>query len=377
LEDLQRGALVEGDSHASSFQLPPWLDMSRCLRVNRFWEEHAVPLALSWHCALVIGFSLPSLLGAIVFTGKSDTPEKSLIRYIGTAAHLAEWHMGNIWDPASTAFRSLQQVRNIHATVRQDMDQKLPPQQQKHISQYDMAVVQVGFMGPFALFAGKFGVHASQQQLDDYGYFWRCVGYQLGISDEFNVCSLGNPATESIIKEIIDKVLLPDIHNPPPQYSQIADAYIDGINLCCLGVPVMSVASTLAFTYWGLGAPRPRMGFPDQCRYMMLRMMVLMIGLMPPYRRFLGRSFTSTLTRLGSGRIEAHPKCAPLAVAMVGPPLLLAVVMLLALTFLAFVLLDLWESRQAHHRHHHHHYMQGQAQQVIKNISDVVIALAV
>jgi len=305
--------------------------MGRCLRVHRFWEEHAAQLGLSWHCALVIGFSLPSLLGAIVFTGDSDTPQKCIKRYASTGKHLAMWHTGNIFDPADPAFTSLQTVRHMHSGVRDSMNQKLPPQQHKWISQYDMACVQLGFLGPISLFGDKIGCRASAQAMEDYSYFWRCVGYQLGIGDEFNPCSLGGAYTKTIIRQMIDQVLLPDIANPPAQYSHIADAYIGGVNLAFLGIPVMSVASTMAFTYWGLEVKGPSLSFADKCRYLLLRLIAVMMWAMPPYRRSLGRSLVATLRWYdGRDEREAAATCTSLALCMLVPPLLLLVAVLVA-----------------------------------------------
>jgi hypothetical protein len=337
LEDLHRGVVVDGDSNISPLQLPPWLDMGRCLRVHRFFEEHSMSLGIFWHCALVIGFSLPSLLEALVYTHATDTPATSLKRYMRTAQHLAAWHTGNIFDPASAAFASIQTVRQTHKGVRGSMQEKMPSQQHCWLSAYDMACVQLGFVGPIILFGRKVGVKNAEQVLDDYVYFWRCVGYQLGMADEFNPCSLGNPTTRNIAQELIDQVLMPDIAHPPADYTRIAAAYIDGLNLMFLGIPVMSVASTLAFTYWGLGhrVPWSGLSLADKCRYLFLRLVALMLVLLPPYRRSLGRALRATLQSCETCvEREATATCSPLAVSMLAPLLLLLVAVLAVVVIL-------------------------------------------
>ena len=50
------------------------LDKQRYLRTRAFFHRHAVTLAVSWHCSLTMGFALPSLLDALVYTGDSNTP---------------------------------------------------------------------------------------------------------------------------------------------------------------------------------------------------------------------------------------------------------------------------------------------------------------
>lgn len=49
-------------------------------------------------CSLVIGMSVTDLLDPLAFTEKSDTPKKSLIRYLKTMMYVVQWHCGNIWD---------------------------------------------------------------------------------------------------------------------------------------------------------------------------------------------------------------------------------------------------------------------------------------
>eukprot|EP00930_Biecheleria_cincta_P000985 TRINITY_DN102164_c0_g1_i1.p1 TRINITY_DN102164_c0_g1~~TRINITY_DN102164_c0_g1_i1.p1 ORF type:complete len:442 (+),score=74.45 TRINITY_DN102164_c0_g1_i1:147-1472(+) len=287
LEDLKEGAGVNGDSGISPLTVPPWMDFARYHKVQRFFEEHAISLMMAWHCSLVMGFSLPSLLSALVFTQQSGTPAKSLQRYMRTFQHLTAWHLGNVFDPASKAFASLQQVRQLHSGVRSAMDQHMPGT--TWISMYDMACVQSGFMGAITILPNKFGIHASNELLEDYVFFWRCVGYQLGVADRFNLCSLGKDVSDNIVWEVIRKVVLQDLAHPPPDYSPIASAYIDGLNLLTLGLPVFSVRSTLAFAYWALGLTWVSLGFVDTCRFYFLRLLLLLVGWLPPWRRFLNR----------------------------------------------------------------------------------------
>jgi len=287
LEDLKAGAGVNGDSRISPHTLPPWMDFARYHKAQRFFEEHAISLTMAWHCSLVMGFSLPSLLSALVFTQQSGTPAKSLQRYIRTFQHLTAWHLGNVFDPASKSFASLQQVRQLHSGVRSAMDQHMPGK--TWISMYDMACVQSGFMGAITILPNKFGIHASKESMEDYVFFWRCVGYQLGVADRFNLCSLGKEISDNIVWEVIRNVVLQDLAHPPPDYSPIASAYIDGLNLLTLGLPVFSVRSTLALTYWALGLTWVSLGFFDTCRFYFLRLLLLLVGWLPPWRRFLNR----------------------------------------------------------------------------------------
>eukprot|EP00666_Eupelagonemidae_sp_cell4sb_P000457 gene457-19155_t len=61
-------------------------------------------------------------------------------------------------------------------------------------------------MGGLCLSPRKFGLHASDEELADYVYFWRCCGRQLGVSDTFNLCGQGKDIATSIVQEITDKI---------------------------------------------------------------------------------------------------------------------------------------------------------------------------
>ena len=95
--------------------------------------------------SLTIGFSLPNLLDALVFTGDSDTPAKALVRYMDTAKHLVDWHVGDVFNPTTAAYKSVQAVRNFHASVRKDADKAKYEGQTNWINACDMGLVQVCF----------------------------------------------------------------------------------------------------------------------------------------------------------------------------------------------------------------------------------------
>ena len=92
-----------------------------------------------------------------------------------------------------------------------------------------------------------------ESQLSDYVFFWRCVGRQLGIDDRFNLCGGGKRASDAIVQEVTEQMLFPAVANPPAGFDTMAQAYIDSLNSVWKGVPLLSVKSTMAVTYWALG----------------------------------------------------------------------------------------------------------------------------
>eukprot|EP00666_Eupelagonemidae_sp_cell4sb_P017844 gene17844-biopygen25669 len=88
----------KGDCGSDPTVPPAWLDQERFNKVLPFMKNHGMTVAVFWHCSLVIGMCLNSLLEALVFTecteahkscaGASSTPSTALKRYMDTAARL-------------------------------------------------------------------------------------------------------------------------------------------------------------------------------------------------------------------------------------------------------------------------------------------------
>jgi len=286
LADLLPGRTVEGDSGSDPRAPPPWLNPSVYARIRPWFEQRALTVALFWHASLVIGFSLKPLLEALVFTDASGTPQQALSRYADTFAHLIDWHLGDVFDPAAAAFRSVADVRSAHAGVRAAMEKQ---GKRFAISQFDTAVVQTGFMGALTVAPSALGLVATDEELAQYVFFWRCVGRQLGVADEYNLCGGGRAAADRIVNEITQTMLFPAMRNPPSNYWLMSESYIAGLNSIWGGVPLLSVRSTLAVTYWALGqtAERPfELSLADSLRFFGLyRVLFLLLARAPAFER--------------------------------------------------------------------------------------------
>jgi hypothetical protein len=290
LADLRKGSNVDGDSGDDPTATPDWFDATRFAKIEPFFREHAITLSVIWHCSLTVGFDIGPLLEALVFTSASSTPKTALPRYLDTFARLIDWHTGDIFHahPVPTkAFKSTAAVRAIHKGVRTAMQQKQPGTHK--LNMYNLATVQTGFMGAATKTPEAFGLKVSEAQLSDYVYFWRCVGRQLGISDEYNLCGRGKANSDAIVNEIIDQLLLPGLAHPPKGFQSMSQAYIDGINLNFGGLPLLSVPSTLAVIFWSL-VKKPSFpfvfGIIDILRfYGLYRVLFLLIGYMPGFEK--------------------------------------------------------------------------------------------
>ena len=280
LTDLHEGCNEAGDCGNDSESQPPWMDEDKFRRGQKFFREHAMAILLALYCSLTTGLSVSNLLDPLVFTKKSDTPKKALQRYVHTFLHVALWHTGNVWDPKERAHKSVQNVRKMHNHVGKQMQGESGPR--LYMSQYDMALVQCGFMGAVSMYPHGFGIRCTQQQIEDYIFFWRGIGYLLGIDDKYNMCSGTYQQTRAVCKEIEQKLLLPSLKNPPVEFERMANAYIEGTNMR-RRVLSLTKEAVIAFCLDGMGLPTPTLGFRDTLRFWWLKLVVCLIKWCPGF----------------------------------------------------------------------------------------------
>eukprot|EP00756_Hemistasia_phaeocysticola_P009031 Hpha_TRINITY_DN14806_c0_g3::TRINITY_DN14806_c0_g3_i1::g.170079::m.170079 len=255
LADIAKGINVNGDCGYDAHTPPAWLDHDRYDAGRKVFEQNCARFVINWHFSLVFGFAIKPFIQALIFTGQSSTPADAGKRYMNTYKMLAIWHLGDIFDDSKTmdgvsAFDAVATVRTYHKTVRARMQAALPDTA-TYMNSYDMALVQTGFMG--ALVIGGATTGMTQQKIDDYCYFWRCVAHQLGVDDKYNLCGQGNPAATNITWEIVNQVLMPSEEDPPePDYDTLVNAYLDYMNEI-IPIPIWSQKAMVAATYLGLG----------------------------------------------------------------------------------------------------------------------------
>ena len=321
LDDLKRGASIPCEDGPSCDARPPWLDMERFRRGQEFFQRHIVICTFAMHCSLVVGFSLINLLDALVFTNMSDTPSKALPRYLDTLFHIIRWHTGDVWNnPSDPAYKSVRSVRKMHNRVANDMNKGQrtksdmpyrPKSNQNQISQrkrkendgdragrskgggtplwfsqYDMGLVQCGFMGAIVMYPHKFGCNMTRSELEDYIHFWRGIGHILGVTDSFNICRGDYRQTVSICKQIEDEVLIPGLQNPPANFARMADAYCDGVSRF-VGIPLYTKEAVTALVYNGMDRPVGQLSLADKVRVWLYKLFLCLISWCPGFERLL------------------------------------------------------------------------------------------
>ena len=269
LEKFESGKMVPLDSDTDD-EPPSWFDEGRFYRAQQFFMRNLTAMLFSLHISLVVGLSVPAFLNVLYRTNKSDTPQKSIYRYLMTMAHIVQWHRGDVTDGKSAARKSIRTVKGMHRRVvaKLSEDQKFSPSEstteqltkksdenmaKQHlplpvISQYDMALTQTGFFGTALLLQNNCGLRCSRQEMEDYIYLWRVIGYLLGIKDEYNTAAGDYDETYALVTEFSEKVVQPAVLSPSPLFIKMADAYCDGHNSVVLGgMPLVTRQATLAY----------------------------------------------------------------------------------------------------------------------------------
>ena len=270
-EDLEK--LQEGDGIPAydddkiekdlQLKLTDDLDIDKFNRGRNFFKKNIGQCLFAMMMSLICGLSINRFLRVLVCTGMSSSPATSFKRYMNTTIHVLKWHYGNVWDPQSSAFKSINSVRKLHACARTFMqgsdrssdrlnscaEVKNDDRNDNYVylSQYEMGIVQSGFMGSIIMYPEKFGIHCSIDDLDDYVYFWRWIGYLLGIDDKYNICIDGYERAITICHDIERQILIPSLYNPPLQFYPMADAFVRGFKFYPLSSTKSIIATVFCF----------------------------------------------------------------------------------------------------------------------------------
>lgn len=285
LKHFKETGLHAGDSGMPE-SFPDGFDRAKFDRGRLFYQNNIFSCTLAMLTSLICGLSVENLLTPLVFTGRSDEAKKALKRYLQTFHHVALWHFGDIWNPQSKARESILQVRKMHNDTRTNM-MNSGRYEGMQLSQYDMSLVQCGFIGIIIMYPKDFGISYSSEDIDSYIYFWYCVGYLLGIRDDNNICKGKASQVLEICKEIEEDILIPALNKPPQHFRPMAQALIDGITYLINGRPLFSLQAFLAISYDACGVPHPRLSVKDYLRVLFLRSLFTLAMHVPFGRYFL------------------------------------------------------------------------------------------
>ena len=251
------------------------IDVKRFNNGRRYFQDNIAMCVLAMLGSLVAGFSVVNLLDPLVFTNKSNTSKKSLKRYLDTVRHVTLWHYDDLLNPNSSARKSLKKVYDMHSHVNKSMIKE--GINGRHFTQYDMSLVQSGFVGFIIMFPRKIGLEDSKTNLEDFVYFWRWIGFFLGIDDDNNICINGYEDASDISKQIMNEIVYPSLLNPPKDFDIMARAFTDGLSLV-VNFTLFTPESLIGFMLDLADKKRIyKVSFLDECRILFWKVIVLLV----------------------------------------------------------------------------------------------------
>jgi len=280
-------------------ETPPWFDRNRFDAGREFFRRHVLSVIFGYYCALYVGFTVEPLANAVMFTGESNNADRSRRRYLNTLGHLYCWHTDDIVDDQSSiGYRSIRYIRSWHDRTRRQIASVADDQIDRYVSQYDTAVVQIGFVAPIILYPRQFGIGCSNRdvELSNYVYFWRVVGYVLGLEDGSNACGNDLSATKNLAKEVEQRIVVPGLKKSTPNFLELSESLIEGFQIFW---PWLNSRIIRGYVYPLMGLPSPTdMTWKDYFILKLLKVHFFLMYLAPFYASYWNRKVFKVLDRL-------------------------------------------------------------------------------
>ena len=143
---------------------------------------------------MLLILQIPDGLEPLLVTGNSKDIPSLYKRYLSTILHVNSWYEDDVFNPETKGYKSIRQVRSMHKRVQQLMNEKHQVNDvegKKHLwmTKYDVAMTQFAFIGLAMLYPQKSAmIAASHEELELINYYWRVLGYLMGMQDDMNAC---------------------------------------------------------------------------------------------------------------------------------------------------------------------------------------------
>ncbi|XP_045133529.1 uncharacterized protein LOC123517488 isoform X2 [Portunus trituberculatus] len=248
-KELMRVAATHPADCGTPMGSPPWLDTDKLKMAQSLFRRHFLGVFISNLVGLLCLLAVHSVLKVLVFTRRSSVRAAAFRRYLSTMNHVRKWYTEDVFDPDSSAFRSIQQVRKMHSNAFRSAESA----QVSTASQADMMVTQWAFFGVLLTRGHRLGVRCSREEEEGLVHFWKSIGHLLGIEDRFNLAS-GELEEVRTRCEKLNEVMAAALVSPPDQFSAMAEALLWGVHGI---VPMVDPPAFTAFTHNMLGLPQP------------------------------------------------------------------------------------------------------------------------
>lgn len=222
LEKIKKGDSIPGDTGRIVKDIPDWVDLEKFERAKRLYDDYSSNISFGHLTGLFMIFLYTKRIEPFRITGKISTFVALLRRYISTVVHVRKWYTGDVWNPNDPAYKSLLVVRNMHKNVVEKLNKNLPEKSAIHGSQFAMGMTQFAFIGIITLFPKKLAIDWTKRDMECFIHFWRCIGYLLGMEEEYNICKGSYDDVLLLFNDILENEIKPGIKNPKEESVQMA-----------------------------------------------------------------------------------------------------------------------------------------------------------
>lgn len=217
------GQTLRSDKNKPSLsEKPDWFDEELFQNAKLVYANNFMGINFAHFAGLILLVRIDSVYKTLVATGESARVSKLFRRYFQTVMHVKSWYEGDIFDSKDKAHQSLLIVRGMHDKASRKLNDLnnnnddvchekstldangntmvlSPCENAKnqadsfgvHISEYDLMLTQVAFLGFILTRPTNVGLIDSFSRYDAESiiHFWRVIGFYLGATDRFNLCS--------------------------------------------------------------------------------------------------------------------------------------------------------------------------------------------
>lgn len=206
-------------------ELPSWYDKKKFDDARKFFWHYSFMFVTSMILGLIGVMSVPSILTVLVHSGRSTTKYTAYKRYLSTTLHTVAWFENEL-VPGSISWKSLDSVRRRHVRASLSAKAKF----NGLVSQRDLALTQLGFIGFTILKPNHFGIRAvNKEDWEAYNHFWRTIGFMIGIEDRYNICRKNVEETREVCRILMARVFTPCLENVPEYFEHMVKVLIEGM----------------------------------------------------------------------------------------------------------------------------------------------------
>ena len=177
-----------------------------------------------------------------------------------------------------------------------------------------MIGTQFAFVAMIVLYPQKFGLaRATDEELEGFIHFWRCIGYLLGIEDRFNFCSDDDlPTFRAFTSDYMEQVVKPAMKmSVSPEYEHMGRVVAMGANNYLPSTYESSYLYITDVIQVPVAQVTKRVSFLDRLRFYLLVFLFQWVGNLPMGNNFLNSAVQFSVTQIVSPPKGSRVKLPP------------------------------------------------------------------